>query len=295
MKSKKNIILNSNNEENKQVQPSFYRIIFVGDKEVGKTQIINIYNNKVFQNEYFPTFTVDFQIKTINFNGKKINIHCIDTEGSIDISEIYKDTGASFIQKADAFILVYDITSRISFNTIYKYFESIRLQIFSLEKNNNKKLLYLVGNKYDLRTSRNINENEAIQLANKYNAKYTEVSAKIGLNVDKLFECVIQDITRKDTEEKINIKNNRIYRPINNIINNYTIGGNIDKNEIDNENESKVIYETSTNFLKTNNYINLTNGYNNNNINNFQGIQNNNNINKSYYFNGNPQNKCQIF
>ena len=134
-----------------------------------------------------------------------------------------------------------------------------------------------------------------MQLANKYNAKYIEVSAKIGLNVDKLFECVIQDITLKDIKENINIKNNRIYRPINNIINNYTIGGNIYKNEIDNENESKVIYETSTNFLKTNNYINLTNGYNNNNINNFQGIQNNNNINKSYYFNGNPQNKCQIF
>ena len=32
------------------------------------------------------------------------------------------------------------------------------------------------------------NENEARDLANKYDAKYMEVSAKNGLNIDRLFE-----------------------------------------------------------------------------------------------------------
>lgn len=288
MKSKKNVVLNSHNENNKQIELAFYRLIFLGGKEVGKTQIINIYNNKLFENEYFPTFCVDFQIKTINFNGRKINIHCIDT-GSIEFLE---DTGNSFIEKADAFILVYDITSRLSFDNIFQYYEKIKLYIYDLKQNCNNKIIYLVGNKFDLRNHREVSENEARELGKKYNAKYLEVSAKNGLNIDRLFEYVLQDINQKDKVE--NIKNNNIYRNNSiyrndNIAKNNNFLENINKNERFNENENGSNYDTSTNFLKTKDFINTTN-YNIN----FQGIQNNEKIDKSYYYE-NTQKKCKIF
>ena len=111
MKRKKLISEKTETENELQNETSFYRLIFVGDNEVGKTQIINRYNNKLYQEEYFPTYSVDFQIKTIKNNDKIINIHCIDTQGSSDFSQ---DTGTLFIQNTNAFIYVFDISSRES-------------------------------------------------------------------------------------------------------------------------------------------------------------------------------------
>lgn len=71
---------NIDKDINNNIDNIFYRLIFLGDTGVGKTQIINVYNNKLFKEDYMPTFSVDFQIKSIVMNGKKINIHCIDTE-----------------------------------------------------------------------------------------------------------------------------------------------------------------------------------------------------------------------
>ena len=293
MKSNINIIPNSNNNnKNQQNESTFYRIIFVGDSGVGKTQIINIYSNKLFQNEYFPTFGIDFQIKTINNKGKKMNIHCIDTEGTIDFS---KDTGELFLKKADSFILVYDITSRLSFNNISQYYEKIKFAINDFE--GKYKIIYLVGNKFDLKVNREVNEIEARELGNKYNAKYMEVSAKNGLNIDKLFEYLIQDINRRGEISNIKnrgiIKNNNINRNIMNIRSNDSLG-NTNRNGLYNENESGLNYETSSYFLKTNTFMNSTNDYINN-IYHYQGNQNNEKLKKSFYYYENKPQKCQIF
>ena len=293
MKSKINIIPNSNNNKiNNQNESAFYRIIFIGDSGVGKTQIINIYNNKLFQNEHFPTFGIDFQIKTIINNGKKINIHCIDTEGA----NFFEDTGKSFLINADSFIFVYDITSRISFNNINQYYENIKFALNDFENNCKKKIIYLVGNKFDLKINREVNENEAKELGNKYNAKCIEVSAKNAINIDKLFEYLIQDINKRGEmfDSGGNIKNNNIYKNMINLRSNDKLF-NTNKNDGQyNENESRLNYETSSYFLKTNNFINSNNDYINN-INNFQENKNNNNIKKSFYCYEQKTQKCQIF
>ena len=52
MKRKKNIISKSETENERKIESSFYRLIFMGDSEVGKTQIINKYTNKIYKEEY---------------------------------------------------------------------------------------------------------------------------------------------------------------------------------------------------------------------------------------------------
>jgi small GTP-binding protein len=209
-------ILNSENDKNKSNETSFYRLIFVGDSEVGKTQIINLYNNKLFQNEYFPTFNIDFQIKTLNINGKKKNIHCIDTEGSLVSQVLTEYTGENFIKKIDALIIVYDITSRQSFNNIDSYYKILESKYSSkgLSDKFNKTIKYVVGNKFDLRINRVISDNEGRETENKYNAKYMECSAKNGYNIDRLFEYIIQDIIRGESNNSSdsggNQRNNNI-------------------------------------------------------------------------------------
>ena len=301
MKRNKNKLEKIETEKEKQIESSFYRLIFVGDNEVGKTQIINIYNNKIFQEDYSPTFCVDFQIKTIKINGRNINIHCIDTQGmeaSIDStnSNFTNDTGSLFIQKADAFIYVFDITSRQSLYNLNDYFKIIKICLTDSQKMINEKIVYLVGNKCDLNTYREVQENEGMMEANKHNAKYLEVSAKSGRNINRLFNYIIQDILKKE-EQSYSIDSGgggSIYKSI------YRNNDNININDDTNETNINII-DTNTNMninnhinrnineinqnnteTNTNMNFNINSNINHNitsNINNNIIIKNNNNIN----------------
>ena len=287
-------ILNSENDKNKSNETSFYRLIFVGDSEVGKTQIINLYNNKLFQNEYFPTFNIDFQIKTLNINGKKKNIHCIDTEGSLVSQVLTEYTGENFIKKIDALIIVYDITSRQSFNNIDSYYKILESKYSSkgLSDKFNKTIKYVVGNKFDLRINRVISDNEGRETENKYNAKYMECSAKNGYNIDRLFEYIIQDIIRGESNNSSdsggNQRNNNItHKSIKKKSNDSERNNNL--YGINSDNESRQNFMTNSYFSKTGNFFNNNNDYNINNIN-----QNNENQPKSFYQNDGSR-KCEIF
>jgi len=275
---------NNNNEA------IFYRLIFVGDTGVGKTQIINVYNNKSFKEDYIPTFSVDFQIKTIVINDKKINIHCIDTEGSIDNLPDY--LGKTFIKKADAFILVYDITTKNSLNNLSNYY---KFSINDIEEKYNKKVTYLVGNKYDLKTNRAVSEQLGQETANKYDAKFIEVSAKKSFSIKKLFNCIIQDIIKRDESSsssdsngKAN-NNNNILSSVSTLRTNKSLKNS---NGSNNDNESFFNYETSSYFLKAKNSINENNDYINN-LNNLQDIRNKEIMKKSIYYK--TPKKCFIF
>ena len=283
-------ILNSENDKNKSNETSFYRLIFVGDSEVGKTQIINLYNNKLFQNEYYPTFNIDFQIKTLNINGKKKNIHCIDTEGSLVSQVLTEYTGENFIKKIDALILVFDITSRQSFNNIDSYYKILESKYSSkgLSDKFNKTIKYVVGNKFDLRINRVISDNEGRETENKYNAKYMECSAKNGYNIDRLFEYIIQDIIKRESNNSSdsggNQRNNNImHKSIKKKSNDSERNNNL--YGINSDNESRQNFMTNSYFSKTGNFFNNNNDYNN---------QNNEIQPKSFYQNDGSR-KCEIF
>jgi small GTP-binding protein len=280
-----NLCQNIDKDVNNNIEAIFYRLIFVGDTGVGKTQIINIYNNKIFTEDYIPTFGVDFQIKTIFMNGKKINIHCIDTEGCTDNLPDY--LGKSFIKKADAFILVYDITAKNSFNNLSNYY---KFSINDIEENYSKKIIYLVGNKYDLKANRAVSENQGQETANKYDAKFMEVSAKKSSTIKKLLDNIIQDIIKRDESSSSSDSNGKFIN--NNILSNVTTlrTNKSLKNSNDSENFSN--YETSSYFLKGKNSINENNDYVNN-LNNLQDIRNREIMRNSIYYK--TQKKCFIF
>ena len=267
MKRKKNKLGKFETKKKVQNVSSFYRLIFIGDSKVGKTQIINKYNNSLYQEEYLPTYCIDFQIKPIKINGKKVNIHCIDTLGSMDFTP---NTGTLFIQKTDAFIYVFDLTSRESLYNLQDYINIIKTALTDSEKIINEKIIYFVGNKCDLVMYRQVEENEGRLEANKYGAKYMEVSAKTGINIDKLFNSIIQDITTKKDEISINSNSidsgggGAINTNINNNINNISI----------NQNSSNK--NTNTNIININNNINTNNAITNNISNQiFKNVNNN--------------------
>ena len=83
----------------------------LGDSNVGKSSIINKYCKNEFLSKHITTVGLDFQIKDLNINNKKIKVQIWDTAGQ----ERYYVISKNFFKGSDGFIIIYDIINRESF------------------------------------------------------------------------------------------------------------------------------------------------------------------------------------
>ena len=102
----------------------------------------------------------------------------------------------NFYRNTDGIIFVFDITNSQSFFNI-KYW----LNDSEAAPNNFKKILQ--GNKIDLENERQINKEKMESFGAKKNMKCFEVSAKEGINVDNIFNEIVELILCKKTDEEI--------------------------------------------------------------------------------------------
>ena len=120
---------------------------------------------------------VDFKLKNIEIDSKKIKLQIWDTAGQ----ERFKTITTSYYKGAHAILIVFDITDHDSFDHIRNWMADI--DKFAKEG----VLRILVGNKCDLQNERKVSVEEAKQIANKYGIEYIETSAKDTINIDDLF------------------------------------------------------------------------------------------------------------
>ena len=83
-------------------------------------------------------------------------------------------------------IFVYSINNRKSFEYIKQNFSYIKIS--------DNIPLVLVGNKYDLKEKREISKEEGRQLAEDYNMNFFEYSAKNYININEIFQILIDNI-----------------------------------------------------------------------------------------------------
>lgn len=57
------------------------KVIIVGDSGVGKTNLLTYFCEGVFKDSYVATIGVDFKIKMLNVDEKKIKLQIWDTAG----------------------------------------------------------------------------------------------------------------------------------------------------------------------------------------------------------------------
>ena len=60
---------------------SMFKILLIGDSQVGKSSLMNKYANDTFTTNNVPTIGVDFKIKTIEIHGRRIKLQIWDTAG----------------------------------------------------------------------------------------------------------------------------------------------------------------------------------------------------------------------
>ena len=167
---------------------SLFKILIVGDINTGKTAILDQFTNGHFEHSYISTIGIDFNVKIIPLDkDTKVKLQVWDTCGQ----ERFRSLTRSYYRNTQAIIIVYDITSRESF-------EKSKVWMKELENYVDKSVfIVLVGNKNDLYLKRQVEYFEGHKLAEENFMDFFETSAKYDNNIETLFKFIGDKLYRK--------------------------------------------------------------------------------------------------
>ncbi|EAR86808.1 Ras family small GTPase (macronuclear) [Tetrahymena thermophila SB210] len=149
----------------------------VGDQFVGKSALfVRQFHGKFLRQK---TAGVDFQIFVLKKGNEEIKFQFWD------LGYRSRQEGLKVYPQTSILIMIYDITNRISFTNIQKYYGDY------VRQGNKKSIIALVGNKKDLNEYREVSFLEGQELGKQLGVYFFEVSAFTGENVKDLYEFLI--------------------------------------------------------------------------------------------------------
>ena len=169
------------------------KFLILGDITVGKTTLLLKYIDNFTPEIYISTLGVDYKTKNIVFNGIKVSLQIWDTAGQ----ERYKVITKSFVKGTDGIIFMYDITQKESFINVKKWIEETE------GENPGEVKKIIVGNKIDKEEDRQVTDEMKEKLSKEVDIDLIEVSAKKGIDVDKVFDILVEKILGNMTTEQI--------------------------------------------------------------------------------------------
>ncbi|KKN03053.1 hypothetical protein LCGC14_1111550 [marine sediment metagenome] len=162
-----------------------FKILLLGDASVGKTSFTKRYCYNIFNPSERLTIGVDFHVKTVELNNKRIKLQLWDIGGE----QRFRFLLPTYCLGANAAFLLYDITRPSTLDNISEWMNIVRQKGGPIP-------IMLVGSKLDLaQTQRQVQRDFGIQIAEKNEmASFAEISSKDNLNVDDAFK-VLTDLT----------------------------------------------------------------------------------------------------
>ncbi|KAM7029059.1 ras-related protein Rab-13 isoform 2-T2 [Acridotheres tristis] len=128
-----------------------FKLLLIGDSGVGKTCLVIRFAEDNFSSTYISTIGIDFKIRTVDIDGKKIKLQVWDTAGQ----ERFKTITTAYYRGAVGIVLVYDITDEKSFENIQNWMKSIKENASAgVER-------LLLGNKCDMEGRRKVQRDAA--------------------------------------------------------------------------------------------------------------------------------------
>lgn len=175
-----------------------FKVIVIGDANVGKTCLISRGAKGIFSEAYSPTLSFEMLNFNVKINDKIIKLELWDTVGS----EIYRSIVKQFYKNSTLAMIVYSIDNKKSFENIKDWLKDVKLECSPDIK------IYLIANKADLESDREVQPEEAQKFKKENGINYfIETSAKKGLNIKELFiqaakTLYIEYLTFKERAEK---------------------------------------------------------------------------------------------
>ena len=167
-----------------------FKLLLIGDSGVGKSCLLLRFADNSYTDSYISTIGVDFKIRNIELDQKKIKLQIWDTAGQ----ERFRTITSSYYRGAHGIIIVYDITDAESFNNVKNWLT----EIDKFASDNVNKLL--VGNKSDL-SNRQVETATARDFAASLGIPFIETSAKTASNVEQAFLKMTSDIKARVAEQ----------------------------------------------------------------------------------------------
>merc|ERR1719235_1605555 len=160
------------------------KLLLIGDSGVGKSCLLCRYSEDIFNNKFITTIGIDFKIRTIELDGKKIKLQIWDTAGQ----ERFRTITQAYYRGAMGILLIYDVTSTKTWSNIRNWVRNIEA---NAPQTVNK---ILIGNKCDMASMRQVSTAQGEQLAREYDMKFYETSARSGMNVQEAFLTLATDV-----------------------------------------------------------------------------------------------------
>jgi small GTP-binding protein len=172
--------------------PKIIKILILGNSSVGKSSIVVRYTENKFYTTYLATIGVDFVKKVLNINDQEIILQIWDSAGQ----EKYNAITKQYYNRTDGILVVFDLSSRTTFNGVMNWLEEIELS------NASGMPIVILGNKCDLE-EKEVSKEEAIEFAQSKGFPYYETSALEGINVNEAFmDVVLKIIENKNKNAK---------------------------------------------------------------------------------------------
>lgn len=190
---------------------SKYKLVFLGDQNVGKTTLISQFVYRHVDKNYEPTIGIDFLTKKIDVDDSEVKLQLWDTAGQ----EKFHSIISSYARDSFLAVILFDIENESTFLKIDKWINDL-IRIHDTEK---KIKILLVGNKTDLADEEQIRKmSQKAEIKAKYHEGiYVPASAVsyegIRLVIDTIIELVRADLAMEDVKvQKEDLVKNMIYK-----------------------------------------------------------------------------------
>uniref|UniRef100_A0AAQ4P4Z4 RAB37, member RAS oncogene family n=1 Tax=Gasterosteus aculeatus aculeatus TaxID=481459 RepID=A0AAQ4P4Z4_GASAC len=148
-----------------------FKVMLLGNSSVGKTCILVRFKDGAFLGgNFIATVGIDFRNKVVDVDNLKVKLQIWDTAGQ----ERFRSVTHAYYRDAQALLLLYDTTSKLSFDNI----------------------------RADMAAERVVKTEDGEKLAKEYGVPFMETSAKTGVNVELAFLAIAKELKHRATQQQ---------------------------------------------------------------------------------------------